>query len=598
MIPHAHQFSDHNRIPSNARQHVKLSDMSTVARDLALGINPIPDDCTWPMRLLYVEPKPLNRMWVHRWSPDNWYGTSHDRKLVQNPRYVAISYTWGRWRLKTAEKPEVRPLTILDGAWEVPRVRPECFETKSLKMMINSVCKYSEGMQTGRLAFCCRLQAHRSIANYVWLDIACIDQRDESQEGAFEVGRQVPIFSRAERVYCWLHSLPSLWFKSWERELYQRLRDAASNDDDQKLNALRQLRAGFERIFADPWFSSLWTLQESYISKDIALYTHTMCVFSGHEREGRQHFFISDLQNSLMELVRLCEADVSAAHPELFNSFRNMAEASGLAARAAEHPMAILAAAHRRTTQRENDRVYGIMQIFDLKLGKTKPGTPTGRGDPFTLPELEDELGAALLHHYPVLSQLHVHARDAGAGRGWRQGRWSRPVVIRSSGVEGSRYLHSALLCGVWPERVGDQLVGAFRGRACTIESLKTWWRNTEGRQMVASNTLIGICLDHVPSFDIECKQLHGGPEAEVEAELISLAGKLNPNSKILLLGTLNGRDGEGPSKKICLGLILGWTTEHPYGSTQFYKRIGVCYWEGSGTSDSSEWSQLEGHFG
>lgn len=323
-----------------------------------------------------------------------------------------------------------------------------------------------------------------------------------------------------------------------------------------------------------------------------------MCVFSDHEREGRQHFFISDLQDALMELVRICEADVSAAHRELSSSFRIMAEASGLAARAAEHPMAILAAAHRRTTQRENDRVYGIMQIFGLQLGKSRPGTPTGRGDPFTLPELEDELGAALLHHYPVLSQLHVHARDAGAGRGWRQGRWSRPVVIRSEGVEGSRYLHGALLCGIWPERVGDQLVGAFRGRACTIESLKTWWRNTEGRQMAASNTLIGICLDHVPSFDIECKQLHGGLEGEVEAELISVAEKLNPNSKILLLGTLNGRDGENPNKKICLGLILGWMAEHPYGSTQFYKRIGVCYWQGSGTSNSSEWSQLGGHFG
>ena len=55
----------------------------------------------WPRRLLHVP-----TLTSCEWQPGNVYGG------VTEPEFNAITYTWGRWRLKDHELPNVPPIGI------------------------------------------------------------------------------------------------------------------------------------------------------------------------------------------------------------------------------------------------------------------------------------------------------------------------------------------------------------------------------------------------------------------------------------------------------------------------------------------------------
>ncbi|KAK8041593.1 hypothetical protein PG994_014600 [Apiospora phragmitis] len=84
------------------------------------------------------------------------------------------------------------------------------------------------------------------------------------------------------------------------------------------------------------------------------------------------------------------------------------------------NPFALLVASQHRTVrpQNQNDRVYGIMQIYDLKLGKSSPSHMGDRA--YTLEELKDQLGAALVTKYPIASQLIFQSKDCPDWKAWR----------------------------------------------------------------------------------------------------------------------------------------------------------------------------------
>ncbi|KAL2799239.1 hypothetical protein BJX66DRAFT_293412 [Aspergillus keveii] len=57
--------------------------------------------------------------------------------------------------------------------------------------------------------------------DFLWLDVACIDQRPNSRENASEIGRQAKICKRAQDVYVWLTSFDAISFDyllSWSLE--------------------------------------------------------------------------------------------------------------------------------------------------------------------------------------------------------------------------------------------------------------------------------------------------------------------------------------------------------------------------------------------
>lgn len=59
------------------------------------------------------------------------------------------------------------------------------------------------------------------------------------------------------------------------------------------------------------------------------------------------------------------------------------------------------------------------MQFFgsDFRIGNTKVNGDRSRD--YTLAELEDEFGAAIVDKYPILGQMHVYLEEPAFGKGW-----------------------------------------------------------------------------------------------------------------------------------------------------------------------------------
>ena len=141
----------------------------------------------WPQRLLHV-----GSMTSFEWRPGNIYGGFIE------PKYNAISYTWGRYDIDSpyiekkptkSVKRNARAIKIHGTAWSIPRVHPEQFDTSDFQGLIE---------RSPELGMKCDTK-------FLWLDVACIDQRNGPQN--FEIGRQAKIFRGAQKVFIWLTRL-------------------------------------------------------------------------------------------------------------------------------------------------------------------------------------------------------------------------------------------------------------------------------------------------------------------------------------------------------------------------------------------------------
>jgi hypothetical protein len=158
--------------------------------------------------------------------------------------YIAVSYTWGRWKIGEQ---------FAGGtAWSLPQVNAAVFEDMlpSLKQIVASIPS----------------------SRYFWIDVLCINQ-DDPTELRKEISKQAAIFGAAKAglVYLWsidsAHELGrvmsslgdlllwSLQFSDWDAQKRSDLLDA------QKFPWHIQRRLD-GKLRLDPWFSSLWTLQE------------------------------------------------------------------------------------------------------------------------------------------------------------------------------------------------------------------------------------------------------------------------------------------------------------------------------------------------
>lgn len=66
-----------------------------------------------------------------------------------------------------------------------------------------------------------------------------------------------------------------------------------------------------------------------------------------------------------------------------------------------------------RKTSRRVDRVYAIMQIYDIRVGKSARRGPE-------LEELVDEFAGAIHAHSAILGQLFLHTTPPERGKTWR----------------------------------------------------------------------------------------------------------------------------------------------------------------------------------
>jgi hypothetical protein len=149
-------------------------------------------------------------------------------EITTDPPYNIISYTWGRFQVP--EDTSVSPLQVNGIDWNIPAIdSKQPFSVEVFRNLLLRVVGCNE---------------------FVWVDVACIDQRKDRKEDKEEIGNQVGIFYRAQFGYIWLHQLSE---KQLQEEINVVLRAKEAN------NATAKDMAYIKAMCKDPWFSSLWT---------------------------------------------------------------------------------------------------------------------------------------------------------------------------------------------------------------------------------------------------------------------------------------------------------------------------------------------------
>ncbi|KAF2727375.1 hypothetical protein EJ04DRAFT_595246 [Polyplosphaeria fusca] len=463
-----------------------------------------PEDGAWPRRLLHI-----GSLKSYPWRPGNIYNG------ISEPEYFAVTYTWGRWEIPADSNPSLAHLDF-GTPWPIPRVEPARFTPLQFTHLLKSLPTLPQAPVRFR-------SDPWTDVKFVWIDVACIDQRVGSREKELEIGRQAAIFRGAKDVFAWLHE-----FENQDSdELYRKLRhgaevlqscisdlgkctledkklvekalntsgmDASKEEatmvatkiwlhakgkaalppkmsngrSDPQLDSLQKradalltlvetssivwktkkppkltdvekiqklvvdvkelsglvedfrhsaglIATAVDGFTLEPWFSSLWTLQEAYLRPSAYLLDRNADFWvKVHPRIQLDNFI------DLLHKVIACFVGSDIENTVLATEIRPRVEGLGCLELRSKLPTILLKASQQRIVHptRVHDRVYGIMQVFGFKLGRATPDCPPDAE--FTLGELEEQLGASLLRKSPILSQLFYHTHPAPPGKGWR----------------------------------------------------------------------------------------------------------------------------------------------------------------------------------
>lgn len=168
--------------PPSGYHNPKSTQHTEVAQHSSGGPVDPPGIENWPRRLLQL----TSPVWTsHEWQPGHIYGGHRE------PKYNAISYTWGRFRLdgvgaKSKTLRQVKGISIKGCPWNIPPIDPKRFTVQEFKKALERTAAIDGD----------------SCNKFLWLDVACIDQ--ETEAGQLEVGRQADIFKGAQQVSLWL----------------------------------------------------------------------------------------------------------------------------------------------------------------------------------------------------------------------------------------------------------------------------------------------------------------------------------------------------------------------------------------------------------
>ncbi|KAK6361608.1 hypothetical protein TWF730_005327 [Orbilia blumenaviensis] len=378
----------------------------------------------WPKRLLHIP----SMTSVER-EGFSCYGT------VERPEYSILTYTWGRWRIRSG--PPGPSLPVKGTPWRIPAVHPDHFTVESFEKVIKRLG------QSGN--------------EWAWVDIACIHQEDAA-ENAEEVGRQASIFKNAKDVFVWLSHLDTNVLQEAVNNIIEygvdfgefvsmggmsigKLVDpnipmelAHTASPRSLAEAVSAMVAGFETIFADPWFSSLWTLQEVVLRNDSLVLTKQadLIVWT----ENKYYMFLTMFINhctNIYDDILLFKKNISIHDwhisedekisydaklkdvQEKLDRIIEMINHAGFYYLHSLNPNVQYGTARYRKTSRLLDRVYAITQVYNIRVGKSiRP-----QENP-TLDELKDEFARAIINRCPIMGQLFLHTGKPEDGKSWR----------------------------------------------------------------------------------------------------------------------------------------------------------------------------------
>ncbi|KAI0163614.1 heterokaryon incompatibility protein-domain-containing protein [Pestalotiopsis sp. NC0098] len=564
---------------------------------------------SWPRRLLHVQ-----SMQSFPWQPGNIYGDAKE------PRYNALSYTWGRWALKDHENLEVTGIDVQNVPWTIPRVDPTHFSKSEFQNVLLTIaqCLGTDIDEQGHT-----VEAESPPVDFVWVDVACIDQRF-NQESYLEIGRQADIFRGASLVYIWLTGTTSDNLNEATFDIREFASEARRNMPHQHEHSTIHpfarepdfepvwLSYGFkslkwlQALYKDPWFSSLWTLQEAFLRKDSRFLSKDGSFASPMHRIDEVSYHGSrdspapqeDLRTlCLAELVNLCQEIRPSVEANLaVRGIKGLVDdpmgldtallldffdVSGLTALSRDNPMALYAAAVNRNPSNTLDCIYGIMQVFNFRLGQSNPSV--GMDVELTLPDLEDELGIALMSLSPVWSQSFKHVDERRKrGKDWRITRkaaFPEPAYSDCMPWAPERYVDT---CKLDVELLNDTIWGRFQGSMCPFPAIREAWSYINDSdtyrqtRWLEGNSDMALVLDVNPELFPETREvgeysIRRGPMQYMVAG--NLANRFGEDLQVLHLGY------HKPSLDKChhFGLIL---LREGADDEYVWRRLGVCTWD------------------
>ncbi|KAI0193959.1 hypothetical protein EV127DRAFT_422829 [Xylaria flabelliformis] len=332
---------------------------------------------SWPRRLLHVP-----TLTSYEWQQGARYG-----KTVK-PTYNILTYTWGRWKLvdtPTKQNATVKAIPVKGVSWNIPRIDPSRFTTQQF---LDAIHQSTPWLQEPRVEF-------------IWVDVACLDQNQGSLVSDSERGRQVAIFSKAARAFAWIHSIPCRQMEKMYSTITDLTHDLQmSSSSESSFQTHIQNSCQMLGIFlSDPWFSSLWTLQEAFLRHDALFLSKEGSRVSRLSTDGSSVEFTFRHLTLLEMCMRKTRKHIPHSAVQSWKTILDMMNTTGISAIGSLNSVAAYVAAKDRTTTRDEDRVYGIQQLFNFRLGSTAPG---GAGTYWTISQLEDLLAEKLLEQYPT----------------------------------------------------------------------------------------------------------------------------------------------------------------------------------------------------
>ncbi|KAH0366091.1 hypothetical protein KCU65_g5566, partial [Aureobasidium melanogenum] len=341
----------------------------------------------WPLRLLHIP-----TMTSLQRTGDSTYGT------VESPQYAILTYTWGRFRASSD-----RPALEVKGlSWKVPPIKDIHFTVDDFRRVI----------------------AHMGQSvDFAWIDVCCIDQENSATK-MYEVGRQAGIFKQATYAFAWLNfhtheKLQGLFDVIFDLDNIISGWELEELSDDRKQSVMPRLEcilSTLRSLMQDPWFTSLWTLQEAVLRRDAMILSTSgqPLTLSWHREHKIRLEMFCNLCWNIMTNVDDYKDDWPPEALPLTLRLQQTIRTSGLFFTMTNNPNVQYGMAHYRVTRHPLDRVYAIMQIYGFRLGESlHPCVPV------TLDGLELQLAQQLTFRSPILSQWFVHTTQPTDRRSW-----------------------------------------------------------------------------------------------------------------------------------------------------------------------------------
>lgn len=555
---------------------------------------------------------------------------------AREPSYNILSYTWGRFATDSGYA-----LKINDVLWEVPKIDPSHFTPMQFQRIISSLTDPNfpskESNESRQKEHASDFKtATKERVEHLWLDVACINQGpsiENTCERLEEINKQGVIFGRAETVYVWLshHGSDNLinlllqvgqLTRCLEQDLHSSPERGPMGNGQVASTWLDAATTSFERLLSDPWFDSLWTLQEAFLRQDALLLsfegqpvpldpdTRTMLEnliryraeqvwrddydIHGTSTHG-QYWTVSTLAAvlSLMHglLLSLLLDDFFPSSGDLHSKTTNLfsiIQRSSLCYFGTTSEFALYHATKFRRPQLQFDLVYGCMQIFNVHLGRPERLFT----DSESLEELNDELVIWLINRHGSSSQMFIHTQPALLGKSWRFSLHSEvtddfmPSMFRSNAMYMQFWVAKAHIWGL-----------RFFATAYGFEALAERWRSPTQtdpnvsdveRELFLHRPAVGplksIAVDENAHLDglppcLKGVRLRGSERRALVNWLVNHFTTAS-DLRVLLLGhfmdSLWSR-ADGPIF-YCMGIIA--LKKHDGEHGEYWQRLGICLWE------------------